>query len=67
MYNIKIDMKAHRELHNNEEDCSIIDEINAFVTIRKQAEIRERNAAKRNESVNSDNIIDSQLQRIDKQ
>lgn len=62
MYNIKIDMKAHREIHNKEEDCSLIDEIKAFITIRKQAEIRERNAAKRNESVNSDNIIDSQLQ-----
>ena len=55
-------MKAHREIHNKEEDCSLIDEIKAFITIRKQAEIRERNAAKRNESVNSDNIIDSQLQ-----
>lgn len=59
--------KAHREVHSKEEDCSIIDEINAFVTIRKQAEIRERNATKRDESVNSDNIIDSQLKRIDKQ
>ena len=53
--------KAHREIHNKEEDCSIIDEINAFVTIRKQAEVRERNAAKRNKSVNSDNVIDLQL------
>lgn len=38
--------KAHRELHNNEEDCSIIDETKAFITIRKQAEIRERNSEK---------------------
>lgn len=38
--------KAHRELHNNEEDCSIIDETKAFITIRKQAEIRERNLIK---------------------
>ena len=53
--------KAHIEIHNKEEDCSIIDEINAFVTIRKQAEIRERNAAKRNKSVNNDNVIDPQL------
>ena len=59
--------KAHRELHSKEEDCSIIDEIKAFVTIRKQAEIRERNASKRNESVNSDRIMDSQFQQIDKQ
>lgn len=35
--------KAHRELHNNEEDCSMQDEIKAFITIRKQAEIRQRN------------------------
>ena len=40
--------KAHHEVHNNEEDCSIIDEIKAFITIRKQEEIRERNAKKQN-------------------
>lgn len=38
--------KAHHEIHNNEEDCSIIDEMKAFITIRKQEEIRERNLAK---------------------
>ncbi len=38
--------KAHNELHTSEEDCSVFDELKAFVTIRKQAEIRERNAAK---------------------
>ena len=38
--------KAHRELHNSEEDCSIIDETKAFIIIRKQAEIRERNLIK---------------------
>jgi hypothetical protein len=38
--------KAHRELHNNEEDCSIMDELKAYVTIRKQSEIRKRNADK---------------------
>lgn len=38
--------KAHREIHNKEEDCSIIDEAKAFITIRKQAETRERNKAK---------------------
>lgn len=38
--------KAHHELHATEEDCSINDEIKAFVTIRKQEEIRERNLAK---------------------
>ena len=38
--------KAHHELHAVEEDCSIIDETKAYVTIRKQAEIRERNAKK---------------------
>ena len=55
MYNIKIDIKAHREIHSKEEDCSVIDEIKAFVTIRKQAEIRKRNADKRNESNESVN------------
>ena len=38
--------KAHREIHSSEEDCSIIDETRAFIAIRKQAEIRERNLAK---------------------
>lgn len=36
--------KAHHEVHSQEEDVSIIDEIKAFITIRKQAEIRVRNA-----------------------
>jgi predicted nucleic acid-binding Zn ribbon protein len=35
--------KAHHEIHNQEEDVSIIEEIRAFITIRKQEEIRERN------------------------
>lgn len=39
--------KAHRELHAVEDDCSINDEIKAYVVIRKQAEIRDRNAKKR--------------------
>jgi hypothetical protein len=39
--------KAHREIHKQEEDVSIIEEIKAFITIRKQEEIRARNAAKR--------------------
>ena len=38
--------KAHHEIHNQEEDCSINDEIKAFITIRKQEAIRERNLAK---------------------
>lgn len=38
--------KAHNEIHNNEEDCSIIDETKAYITIRKQEEIRERNKLK---------------------
>lgn len=38
--------KAHNEIHNQEEDCSIIDEIKAYITIRKQEEIRERNKLK---------------------
>lgn len=38
--------KAHHELHAIEEDCSIIDETKAYIVIRKQAEIRERNAKK---------------------
>jgi len=43
--------KAHRELHNNEEDCSIIDETKAYITIRKQEEIRERNKLKQTNSI----------------
>ena len=39
--------KAHNEIHANEEDCSTVDEVKAYITIRKQAEIRERNEAKR--------------------
>lgn len=35
--------KAHSEIHNKEEDCSIVEETKAYVTIRKQNEIRERN------------------------
>lgn len=42
--------KAHKEIHSNEEDCSILDEAKAYVTIRKQAEIRERNSAKRKDN-----------------
>lgn len=38
--------KYHNEIHNSEEDCSSRDEIKAYITIRKQAEIRERNLAK---------------------
>jgi hypothetical protein len=46
--------KAHNELHAKEEDCSIESEIKAYVTIRKQNEIRERNAAKRqSENINN--------------
>lgn len=47
MYNIKIDMKSRAAIHS-EEDCSIDNEIKAYVVIRKQSEIRERNAAKHN-------------------
>lgn len=42
--------KAHNEIHNNEEDCSIIEEIKAYITIRKQEEIRERNKLKQTNS-----------------
>lgn len=45
--------KAHNEIHAEEEDCSIMDEMKAYVTIRKQAEIRERNAKKQAEKENS--------------
>lgn len=38
--------KAHHEIHRQEEDVSIIDEIKSFITIRKQEEIRERNKLK---------------------
>lgn len=41
--------KAHNEIHASEEDCSIDSEIKAWAIIRKQAEIRERNATKRAE------------------
>lgn len=43
--------KAHNEIHNNEEDCSIIEEIKAYITIRKQEEIRERNKLKQSNSI----------------
>ena len=43
--------KAHNEIHNNEEDCSIIEEIKAYITIRKQEEIRERNKLKQTNSI----------------
>lgn len=46
--------KAHHELHATEEDCGINDEIKAFVTIRKQAEIRERNKLKQAKLINQD-------------
>ena len=42
--------KAHNEIHNQEEDCSIIDETKAYITIRKQEEIRERNKLKQTNS-----------------
>ena len=38
--------KAHNQIHSQEEDCSIESEIKAYVTIRKQSEIRERNLKK---------------------
>ena len=38
--------KAHSEIHSSEEDCSIFDEIKAFIIIRKQSEIRDRNLLK---------------------
>ena len=47
--------KAHNEIHTQEEDCSVNDEISAYITIRKQAEIRERNLAKQNEKKVVDN------------
>jgi len=50
--------KAHNELHTKEEDVSIMDEMKAYITIRKQEEIRERNAAKRkDDNVNADKKI----------
>ena len=41
--------KAHHAIHAAEEDNSVFDELKAFVTIRKQTEIRMRNAAKQAE------------------
>ena len=46
--------KAHHELHAEEEDCSIQDEIKAYITIRKQAEIRMRNKAKQDRTKSED-------------
>lgn len=43
--------KAHNEIHVIEEDVSINDEIKAFITIRKQEEIRERNKLKQTNSI----------------
>lgn len=45
--------KAHNEIHTQEEDCSVVDEIKAYVTIRKQAEIRKRNAEKQKKTDNN--------------
>jgi hypothetical protein len=39
--------KYHHEIHNNEEDCSLTEELKAYVVIRKQSEIRELNRKKR--------------------
>lgn len=50
--------KAHHEIHNQEEDCSIRDEIKAFVTIRKQEEIRYRNLKNRNGSLQTKSTVD---------
>ena len=47
--------KAHRELHAKEENCSFFEELKAYVTIRKQKEIRKRNEAKRKSS-QTDNV-----------
>lgn len=52
--------KAHNEIHASEEDCSIFNEMKAFVTIRKQAEIRARNNKKqleRNNTMDNTNNI----------
>ena len=43
--------KAHSELHTHEEDCSVFEEMKAFVTIRKQREIRDRNLKKQTENL----------------
>lgn len=40
--------KAHSELHAREEDCSNLDELKAFLTIKEQTEIRERNFERQN-------------------
>lgn len=39
--------KAHNEIHNNEDDCSIRDELNAYMVIKQQTEIRIKNAQRR--------------------
>ena len=38
-----------REIHKQEEYCSITEEIKSFITIRKQSEIRERNLIRQKE------------------
>lgn len=42
--------KAHNEIHAAEENNSMFDEIKAYITIRKQAEIRERNKLKQSDA-----------------
>jgi len=45
--------KAHNDIHSHEEDCSVVDEMKAYITIRKQAEIRQRNKEKQMKENNS--------------
>lgn len=47
--------KAHHEIHSQEYDCSMVDEIKSFITIRKQVEIRKKNLARQKERNNSQN------------
>lgn len=51
--------KAHSELHTREEDCSNLDELKAFLTIKEQEDIRVRNLAKQIQEQQSGSTIDS--------
>ena len=42
---------AHHQIHNEEEDCSVKEELKAYVVIRKQADIRKRNLDKQKKRV----------------
>lgn len=42
-------VKAHAELHSQEEDVDLLNELKAYTTIKEQTEIRERNLERQRE------------------